>query len=50
MEYYVSEKFNQAKGTLKKVHGKVTDDKNEKEGAAEKVVQKVKEVAGITKY
>lgn len=46
----VEEKFNQAKGTIKEGIGKVTDDKKtEKEGAAEKVVSKVKEVAEDTK-
>ena len=42
----VEEKLNQAKGAIKEGVGKVTDDKKtEKEGAAEKVVSKVKEVA-----
>ena len=42
----VEEKLNQAKGAIKEGVGKVTDDeKTEKEGAAEKVVSKVKEVA-----
>ena len=40
------EKINQAKGTVKEGFGKLTGDKKtEKEGAAEKVVSKVKEVA-----
>ena len=40
------EKFNQAKGAVKEGVGKVIgDEKLEKEGAAEKVVSKVKEVA-----
>ena len=40
------EKFNQAKGSVKEGLGKLTGDKKtEKEGAAEKVVSKVKEVA-----
>ena len=40
------EKINQAKGTVKEGFGKMTGDKKtEKEGAAEKVVSKVKEVA-----
>ena len=40
------EKINQAKGTVKEGFGKLTgDEKTEKEGAAEKVVSKVKEVA-----
>ena len=40
------EKINQAKGAVKEGVGKVTGDKKtEKEGAAEKVVYKVKEVA-----
>ena len=39
------EKINQAKGTVKEGFGKLTGDKKtEKEGAAEKVVSKVKEV------
>ena len=42
----VEEKLNQAKGAIKEGVGKVTDDKKtEKEGTAEKVVSKVKEVA-----
>ncbi|MBS6531907.1 MAG: CsbD family protein, partial [Streptococcus salivarius] len=42
----VEEKLNQAKGAIKEGVGKITDDKKtEKEGAAEKVVSKVKEVA-----
>ena len=46
----VEEKFNQAKGTIKEGIGKVTyDKKTEKEGAAEKVVSKIKEVAEDTK-
>ena len=46
----VEEKLNQAKGAIKEGVGKVTDDKKtEKEGAAEKVVSKVKEVAEDTK-
>ena len=40
------EKINQSKGTVKEGFGKLTGDKKtEKEGAAEKVVSKVKEVA-----
>ena len=40
------DKINQAKGTVKEGFGKLTGDKKtEKEGAAEKVVSKVKEVA-----
>ena len=40
------EKVNQAKGAVKEGVGKLTGDKKtEKEGAAEKVVSKVKEVA-----
>jgi len=40
------EKINQAKGTVKEGFGKLTGDKKtEKEGAAEKVVSKVKEDA-----
>ena len=40
------EKVNQAKGAVKGGFGKLTGDKKtEKEGAAEKVVSKVKEVA-----
>ena len=40
------EKINQAKGTVKEGFGKLTGDKKtEKEGAAEKVVSKVKGVA-----
>ena len=40
------EKLNQAKGAIKEGVGKLTGDKKtEKEGAAEKVVSKVKEVA-----
>ena len=42
----VEEKLNQAKGAIKEGVGKITDDKKtETEGAAEKVVSKVKEVA-----
>ena len=42
----VEEKLNQAKGAIKEGVGKVTgDEKTEKEGAGEKVVSKVKEVA-----
>ena len=44
------EKVNQAKGAVKEGFGKLTGDKKtEKEGAAEKVVSKVKEVAEDTK-
>ena len=40
------EKVNQANGAVKEGFGKLTGDKKtEKEGAAEKVVSKVKEVA-----
>ena len=40
------EKVNQATGAVKEGFGKLTGDKKtEKEGAAEKVVSKVKEVA-----
>ena len=40
------EKVNQAKGAVKEGFGKLTGDKKtEKEGAAEKVVSKVREVA-----
>ena len=40
------EKINLANGTVKEGFGKLTGDKKtEKEGAAEKVVSKVKEVA-----
>ena len=40
------EKINQAKGAVKEGFGKLTGDKKtEKEGATEKVVSKVKEVA-----
>ena len=43
---YTEEKVNQAKGAVKEGFGKLTGDKKtEKEGAAEKVVSKVKEVA-----
>ena len=43
---YTEEKVNQAKGAIKEGVGKLTGDKKtEKEGAAEKVVSKVKEVA-----
>ena len=42
----VEEKLNPAKGSIKEGVGKVIgDEKMEKEGAAEKVVSKVKEVA-----
>ena len=42
----VEEKLNQAKGSIKEGVGKVIgDEKMEKEGTAEKVVSKVKEVA-----
>lgn len=42
----VEEKLNQAKGAFKEDVGKLTGDKKtEKEGAAEKAVSKVKEVA-----
>ena len=42
----VEEKLNQAKGAFKEGVGKLTGDKQtEKEGAAEKAVSKVKEVA-----
>ena len=44
------EKFNQAKGAIKEGVGKLTGDKKtEKEGAAEKVVSKAKEVTEDTK-
>ncbi len=40
------EKVNQAKGAIKEGIGKLTgDEKTEKEGTAEKVISKVKEVA-----
>ncbi|VED66487.1 MULTISPECIES: CsbD family protein [Streptococcus] len=40
------EKVNQAKGAIKEGVGKLTgDEKTEKEGTAEKVISKVKEVA-----
>ena len=40
------EKVNQAKGAIKEGVGKLTgDNKTEKEGTAEKVLSKVKEVA-----
>ena len=40
------EKVNQAKGAIKEGVGKLTgDEKTEKEGTAEKVIAKVKEVA-----
>ena len=40
------EKVNQAKGAIKEGVGKLTGDKKtEKEGTAEKVISKVKEVA-----
>lgn len=42
----VEEKLNQAKGAFKEGVGKLTGDKKvEKEGAAEKTVSKVKELA-----
>ena len=42
----VEEKLNQAKGAFKEGVGKLTGDKKiEKEGAAEKAVSKVREVA-----
>ena len=42
----LEEKLEQAKGSVKEGLGKLTgDEKTEKEGAAEKVVSKVKEVA-----
>ena len=42
----VEEKLNQAKGSIKEDVGKaIGDEKMEKEGTAEKVVSKVKEVA-----
>ena len=42
----MEEKLEQAKGSVKEGVGKLTgDEKLEKEGAAEKVVSKVKEVA-----
>ena len=42
----VEEKLNQAKGAFKEGVGKLTGDKKiEKEGAVEKAVSKVKEVA-----
>lgn len=42
----IEEKLDQAKGSVKEGIGKLTgDEKLEKEGAAEKVVSKVKEVA-----
>ncbi|RSI60192.1 CsbD-like protein [Streptococcus mitis] len=42
----VEEKLNQAKGSIKEGVGKaIGDEKMEKEGTAEKVVSKVKEVA-----
>lgn len=42
----LEEKLNQAKGAFKEGVGKLTGDKKiEKEGAAEKAVSKVKEVA-----
>ena len=41
----IEEKLDQAKGSVKEGVGKLTgDEKLEKEGAAEKVVSKVKEV------
>ena len=40
------EKLNQAKGAVKEKVGELTgDEKTEKEGTAEKVISKVKEVA-----
>ena len=42
----IEEKLDQAKGSVKEGVGKLTgDEKLEKEGAAKKVVSKVKEVA-----
>ncbi|RDF02825.1 CsbD family protein [Aggregatibacter aphrophilus] len=42
----IEEKIDQAKGAVKETVGKLTGDKKiEKEGAAEQVVAKVKEVA-----
>lgn len=42
----LEEKLEQVKGSVKEGLGKLTgDEKTEKEGAAEKVVSKVKEVA-----
>ena len=42
----LEEKLEQVKGSVKEGLGKITgDQKTEKEGAAEKVVSKVKEVA-----
>ena len=42
----LEEKIDQAKGAIKESVGKVTGDKKiEKEGAAEKITSKVKEVA-----
>ncbi|WP_314023294.1 CsbD family protein [Gemella sanguinis] len=42
----LEEKLEQVKGSVKEGFGKLTgDEKTEKEGAAEKVVSKVKEVA-----
>ena len=42
----LEEKLEQAKGSVKEGVGKLTgDEKTEKEGAAEKVISKVKEVA-----
>ncbi|WP_148881730.1 CsbD family protein [Streptococcus sp. Marseille-P7376] len=42
----IEEKFDQAKGSVKEGVGKLTgDEKLEKEGTAEKVASKVKEVA-----
>ena len=42
----LEEKLEQAKGSVKEGLGKLTgDEKTEKEGAAEKVISKVKEVA-----
>ena len=46
----LEEKLEQAKGSVKEGVGELTgDEKLEKEGTAEKVVSKVKEVAGDAK-
>ena len=46
----IEEKIDQAKGAAKEGVGKLTGDKKiEKEGATEKVVSKVKEIAEDTK-
>ena len=46
----LEEKLEQVKGSVKEGLGKITgDEKTEKEGAAEKVVSKVKEVANDAK-